>query len=419
MVRNIFMFSLTLCLIWACPQFIFSQDNPAPKNKTRRMTGVIVEESAVRPGESPAANNRRGAASGKTPTAMEKRLESENTRLEAERVAREQEITAAQEAAAEEAKKKQEELDAAQAAAEKAAAETAALQKRAEEEEKIRAAAETARLEAERIAAEERTKEMERMQAQIAAARLKMIEVIARRLGFLSPEKAFKVVPADAQTNEQLEAVLQKAAYTDPRLSRGVSFCDLPHVGKPLNLELTADDTFGSLLEDLRLAFGVNFLPDAELLPLPVRVNVQDVPWDVVLCQQLSILDIEARYVGENVISLVKRSKLLALEDSRRKTAPTKTEYIKLKYLRPVSGGQTNLAGKSAGTANVESLEQAIQKILSAGGDTRGSISRIPGRAEFFITATDAQFDQIRQVISKADRPTYRVDVYGSGLYNQ
>jgi len=377
--------------------------------------------------------------------AEKSRLEAENIRLETERKDREKEFAESQRIAEEEkqkvirqaeedkqkliqeseanAKKQQEAIDAARIESERVARENADLQakadaakKLAEETEKNRVAAEAARVEAGRIRAEvERVarEQREKEKAEMEVNRVKMVEMTAQKLGFVDTAEAVKLVPVSVIAASDIEKVLGKAILDNPRLSKETSFCDVPFNGAPLNLELTADDTFGTLLDDLRLTFGVNFLPDAEILDLPVRVNVQGVPWNVVLCQQLSNLDIEARYVGKNVISLVRRSKLLTLQDSRRKTAPTKTEYIKLKYLRPVINGQTNLAGKSTGTANVESLEQAIQKILSNGGDSRGSISRIPGRAEFFITATDAQFDQIRQVIAKADRPTYRVDVFG------
>lgn len=272
------------------------------------------------------------------------------------------------------------------------------------------AVSDAARIEAERLAAEKIAAE----KPQMDAARLKTIAAVAGRMRFLNVSDAAKYVSPDAYTSADVEASLIKAVAANRRLVKEVPFCDDPDfVAAPLNLELSADDNFGEFLSDLRGAFGVNFLPDAEILELPVRVNVENVPWNVVLCQQAQILDIDIRQVGLNTYSLIRRSKLLTLQDSRRKTAPTRTEFIKLKYLRPKSGVQSNLAGKSTGTASLESLEQTVQKILQAGGDNRGSISQVPGRAEFFITATEEQLAQIREVIEKADRPTYRVDVYG------
>ncbi|MCY7375270.1 MAG: hypothetical protein LH472_04780 [Pyrinomonadaceae bacterium] len=272
------------------------------------------------------------------------------------------------------------------------------------------AVSEAARLEAERLTAEKTAAEKPLTEA----ARLKMIAMTAERMRFLNAADAVKYVSPDADTLPDIEASLSKAVAANRRLVREIAFCDDPDfVAAPLNLELSADDNFGEFLSDLRGQFGVNFLPDAEILELPVRVNVENVPWNIVLCQQAGILDIDIRMVGANTLSLIRRSKLLTLQDSRRKTAPTRTEFIKLKYLRPKSGVQSNLAGKSTGTASLESLEQTVQKILQAGGDNRGSISQVPGRSEFFITATEEQLAQIREVIEKADRPTYRVDVYG------
>ncbi len=271
------------------------------------------------------------------------------------------------------------------------------------------AMADAARLEAERLAAEKTARDL----PQMAAARLKFIALTAERMRFLNVPDAALYVSPDAYTLPEVESSLVKAVAANRRLVKEIAFCDDPDfVAAPLNLELSADDKFGEFLSDLREAFGVNFLPDAEILELPVRVNVENVPWNIVLCQQAGILDIDIRTVGVNTYSLIRRSKLLTLQDSRRRTAPTRTEFIKLKYLRPKSGGQSNLAGKSTGTASLESLEQTVQKILQAGGDNRGSISQVPGRAEFFITATEEQLAQIREVIGKSDRPTYRVDVF-------
>lgn len=404
------------------------------------------------------AENNRLERERNSATADKEKLEAENARLADERTRRENTFTDQQAAAAEEKRKilaeaasdkeqiirqaevsdnarkeeiaaKELEITAARQEAERLALEKDALLKRtaedakklAEEVEKARGEAEKARLEAEKVFAEKEkaqnevpvlTEQQNSAQAAQESNRKTLIELIARRIGFLKATEAFKLVPEEVVAASAIEAVLVEAVRSNPRLAREFNFCDAEFVGQPFNLELTADDTFGTLLEDLRMTFGVNFLPDAEIIDLPIRGNVQNVPWNYVLRNQINFLDLEARCDG-NTISLIKRSKLLTLQESIRKTAPVKTEYIKLKYLRPVIGGQSNLAGKATGAASIESLEQTIQKILTTGGDNRGSISRIPGRAEFFITATDTQLEQIRQVIAKADRPTYRVDVFG------
>ncbi|HLM59310.1 MAG TPA: hypothetical protein VK308_00770, partial [Pyrinomonadaceae bacterium] len=443
MFRNFLIVAFTAFLLWISPPTALGQEtapvrsSSSSSNKPKRTTGVKIavnmsgdkNKTVVSEKETKRLEAERLEAERLERT----RLESENARLESERLARETELAEAQKRAeadkqrlieeAGQAEKKrldelaakEREIAASRAETERIARENDQLQKKAEEKEKQRIAEEAARLEAEKIRRENERVEAEkraREKAEMEANRVTMVEMTAQRLGFLKPLEAAALVPANVRTASDIEAALNAEILKNPRLVKEITFCDADFVGAPLNLELTADDTFGTLLEDLRLTFGINFLPDAEVIDLPVRVNVQNVPWNYVLRSQLNYLDLDARCYG-NTVSLIKRTKMLSLQDSQRKTAPTRTEYIKLQYLRPVSGGQSNLAGKSTGTASLESLEQTIQKILQSGGDNRGSISRIPGRAEFFITATDEQLAQIRQVIAKADRPTYRVDVFG------
>lgn len=235
----------------------------------------------------------------------------------------------------------------------------------------------------------------------------------ARALGFIAPQSAVALVPGDAASGEIIEESLRAAVKQNPSLAKIVNFCSSDFVGEPFTFDFPSAQPLSYLLAELRSRYGVNFLPDSEIVDAPVYITGNSVPWNFVLRSQLFNLDVEAVCYGTNTVSLIKRTKLLSLQDSQRKTAPLLTEYIELKHLRPVIAGQSNLAGKSTGAASVETVEQAIQKILNSGGDNRGSISRIPGRAEFIIKATADQIAEIRQVIDKADKPTYRVDVFG------
>lgn len=235
----------------------------------------------------------------------------------------------------------------------------------------------------------------------------------ARVLGYLAPDAAIALVPTDAAAGEVIEEALRAAAKANPSLTKSLNFCSPDFVGERFTFDFPSAQPLSYLLDEIRSRYGVNFLPDAEIVDAPVYITGNSVPWNFVLRSQLFNLDVEAVCYGTNTVSLIKRTKLLSLQDSQRKTAPLLTEYIELKHLRPVIAGQSNLAGKSTGAASVETVEQAIQKILNSGGDNRGSISRIPGRAEFIIKATADQIAEIRQVIDKADKPTYRVDVFG------
>ena len=80
---------------------------------------------------------------------------------------------------------------------------------------------------------------------------------------------------------------------------------------------------------------------------------------------------------------------------------------------QPTAGARTNLAGQTQGTngANIQTLEDAIREILKAGGDARGEARRVPGHNELFVAATQQQMDEIRDLISRVDRPGYQVKI--------
>lgn len=235
----------------------------------------------------------------------------------------------------------------------------------------------------------------------------------AKSLRYVDPRKAVELVPAAITGESEIESFLKARAKENPQLTSTPNFCSLDFTGEKYTFDVPTPIKLSTLLNDLRFRFGINFLPDAELADATIQVSVTDVPWNLVLRSQLSYLDIEATCLDDNTISLIKRQKLLTLQESIRRTAPTRTVYVKLKYLRPSTQPQVNLAGRPSGaTATLETLEQEITKILRAGGDSRGTVARIPGTSELIITGTDAQIAEIEKIIEKADKPSYRVQVY-------
>ena len=92
------------------------------------------------------------------------------------------------------------------------------------------------------------------------------------------------------------------------------------------------------------------------------------------------------------------------LKDDRDKSTPLIREVFKLRYLQPVTGGRLNLAGQvqgGQGSANIQTLEEAIRRILRAGNDQRADVTRVPGRSEFIVVGTPEQISQIRELIER------------------
>lgn len=333
---------------------------------------------------------------------LEQRAAQEKIRLEAERIEREKQ--AENERIERERREKE--------AADKEAALKLELenQRIAAEKAKQQADAENAA----RIEAETKAKaELERQKSERETIRKSVIENAAKNLGFLNSAAAVSLVPADMSDAAQIEAFLTDQAKKNESLVKAIDFCNTSFKGEAFTYTGTADITLGDFLDLLNNQYQVDFVPDNDVLQLPVRLNVNNKRWDNVLRSLLRQLDVQASCDG-GIISLVKRTKYLAQLEDQRKNAPLKTETIRLNYLRPRSGGQVNLSGKTTNSAApIETLEAAIRKILETDGDKRGSVSLIPGRAELFIKATEEQLREIREQIALADRKKYRIDVYG------
>ena len=248
-----------------------------------------------------------------------------------------------------------------------------------------------------------------------AKTRSELIRVIAQKAGYLDVEKSIALVPDTVITAGDIESYLLQRAEANQRLVREATFCDADFKGRPLNLELTANDTFEQFLQELRVIYGINFLPDPEILKLPVRVNVQDVPWNVVLQAQLNYNDLLARCTEANTIAVIKRGKLETLSEANKKSEALVADFIKLKHLRPAAGGgSTENGGKSA--KKFSQLEAELGNILKQEGFTRGSITRVPGQNEFFIKTTPSRLAEMKALIARTDTPQYQVVLSASVL---
>lgn len=342
---------------------------------------------------------------------IEREKQAENDRLERERLAaieretREKEAETAretQEKQAESERQMRERLE-----QEAAAAQTAMqleIENRRKEAElaKQKADAEnTARIQIEAKAKTERE-----------TMRNSIIEQTARSLNFLKPEDALTLVPKELTNLPEIETFLTESAKKDETLVRLVDYCNTGFKGESFTYTGTSEITLGDFIDQISERYRVDFIPDSDVLSLPIRLSVNNKPWDKVLRQQLNLLDVQATCDG-GIIALVKRQKFLAQQESNRKTAPLRTERIVLQHLRVRAGSQVDLSGKQNSADPIITLEQTLQKILQTGGDTRGTVAQVPGRAEFFIKATEDQLRDLKEQIALADRPRYRVDVFG------
>jgi type IV pilus assembly protein PilQ len=69
---------------------------------------------------------------------------------------------------------------------------------------------------------------------------------------------------------------------TDKQSEQGRQYGQPGFVGEPINLNVVNAD-IRDILNYITEQYGVNFVIDASVGPVPVTVNVQDVPWNVAL----------------------------------------------------------------------------------------------------------------------------------------
>src|SRR5829696_7410926 len=218
---------------------------------------------------------------------------------------------------------------------------------------------------------------------------------------------------------------------TDKQSEQGRQYGQPGFVGEPINLNVVNAD-IRDILNYITEQYGVNFVIDASVGPVPVTVNVQDVPWNVALEAVLKAnrLGIEA---SGNILR-VATTEVLAKEaetqkvinDSRLDASPLVTEFIRLNYARAsgtlaqaagstgaFSGGSTNLSfsGGAGGDATGGGGDQGLLPIISRRLSRRGSIE-VDGRSNtLIITDVKENIDAVRQLVAILDQPEPQVEI--------
>ncbi|HEY8224782.1 MAG TPA: type IV pilus secretin PilQ [Pyrinomonadaceae bacterium] len=218
---------------------------------------------------------------------------------------------------------------------------------------------------------------------------------------------------------------------SDRAVDQGRQYGQPDFVGEPINLNVVNAD-IRDILNYITEQYGVNFVIDSSVGPVPVTVNVQDVPWNVALEAVLKAnrLGIE---VNGNILR-VATTDILAKEaetqkiinDSRLDASPLVTEFIRLNYARAsgtlaqaagstgaFSGGSTNLSfsGGAGGDATGGSGDQGLLPIISRRLSRRGAIE-VDGRSNtLIITDVKDNIDAIRQLVAILDQPEPQVEI--------
>ena len=196
----------------------------------------------------------------------------------------------------------------------------------------------------------------------------------------------------------------QRNGLCDPAY-RGESITITNESNRPLSLL--------NLVNRLNEAYGANIVLDYDVQETPVRLTISNAPWTSILRTLLDLNDLDMVCLDGGIVQIAKRSKIASMGDLRRRSAPIVREVFRLRYLQQTAGGRANLAGQTQASngATIQSLEDAIRDILKAGGDPRGEARRVPGRNQLLVAATHEQMEDIRDLISRVDRPGYQVKI--------
>jgi type IV pilus assembly protein PilQ len=236
-----------------------------------------------------------------------------------------------------------------------------------------------------------------------------------------------KPTPTPARPNISL-ASAQDGQQTP---SQGEQYGRAGFVGEPINLNVVNAD-IRDILNYITEQYGVNFVIDSSVGPIPVTINVTDVPWNVALDAILKANRLGADANG-NILRIATIKVLAdeadtqkAITDARLDNSPLVTEFIRLNYARAsgtlaqaagstggFSGGATNLSfsGGAGGDATGGGGDQGLLPIIQRRLSRRGAIE-VDGRSNtLIVTDVRENIEAIRQLVAIMDQPEPQVEI--------
>jgi type IV pilus assembly protein PilQ len=204
-------------------------------------------------------------------------------------------------------------------------------------------------------------------------------------------------------------------------------------VGEPINLNVVNADV-RDILNYITEQYGINFVIDSSVGPVPVTVNVQDVPWNLALEMIMRSNRLGVQVNGNilrvaTVDSLAKEAETeKVINDARLENTVLVTEFLRLNYARATgvlsqaggssgnfAGGVTTSApssgGGAASAAATGGTDQGILPVIQRRLSRRGSVE-VDGRSNtLIITDVKENIDAIRQLVTLLDQPEPQVEI--------
>jgi type IV pilus assembly protein PilQ len=250
----------------------------------------------------------------------------------------------------------------------------------------------------------------------------------------LTPAVATTASQQEPQTRPTPTPARPGITITSPQegqQSQGEQYGRPGFVGEPINLNVVNAD-IRDILNYITEQYGVNFVIDNSVGPVPVTVNVTDVPWNVALNAILRAnrLGVDA---NGNILRIATIEVLAneaasqqKINDARLDNSPLITEFIRLNYARAsgtlaqaagstggFAGGATNLSfsGGAGGDATGGGGDQGLLPIIQRRLSRRGAIE-VDGRSNtLIVTDVRENIEAIRQLVAIMDQPEPQVEI--------
>ncbi len=245
---------------------------------------------------------------------------------------------------------------------------------------------------------------------------------VARRVAAASPPtvspKAATALPPNVS-----HASAPVAGRKPQGSNRGAQFGDPSYQGEPISLDITGVD-LSDILRFISDNYDVNFILDQSVSKVPVTLKVNQVPWTQVL--ESIFRANQLTYRREGMIVRVATVAAITTEEQNLRnqrlqeiySAPTVTEYFKLKYERvdqnsaqAQAGGGVALQGPGGqpigGTLGGIGFVGIVQQSLSPAG----RISINPRTNTIIITDIPSYLENVRDVIARLDVPEPQVEI--------
>ncbi|QUV81092.1 type IV pilus secretin PilQ [Chloracidobacterium sp. D] len=268
------------------------------------------------------------------------------------------------------------------------------------------------------------------------------LPVTPARQASVKPEPAALTVPpsrsappaaAPAAKDKTASAAVSSApanapapsAGRTPQGSRGAQFGDPSYQGEPVSLDITNVD-LSDILRFISDNYDVNFVLDKSVGKVPVTLKVNQVPWTQVL--ESIFRANQLTYRREGLIVRVATVAAITQEEQNRRnqrlqeiySAPTVTEYFKLKYERVDQNAAMQQGGAAGGVGVQSPSGQPIGGMIGGIGfvaivqqalSPAGRISINPRTNTVIITDIPSYLEQVRDVIARLDVPEPQVEI--------